>query len=282
MFDIHSVYFAIVIATRRYITENGFKKAIVGLSGGIDSALTIVIAADAIGANNIRAVLLPSQITSQRSIDDAMKITNALECDCDVVPIQDACDVIQSSISYIDSERYSNARDVVAQNIQARIRAVLLMAISNKCNEMLIATSNKSESYIGYCTLYGDTAGGFAPIKNVYKTQVYELARWRNNNVVASTMCNKVDIISDSIMTKEPSAELAMHQVDTDDIPPYDVLDRVLFGLVDNGASPEDVAKKTGIKLELVYEVNNMISRSAFKRRQSPDGPDLSIYLRDV
>lgn len=253
------VYSALLLGLRDYVRKNGFRKVLLGLSGGIDSSLVACLAADALGRENVTAVWLPSRYSSPESREDAHLLARNLGIPLLTIPIDGLFQ------AYLDTLRPIFAglpEDVTEENIQARIRGNLLMALSNKFGWLLLTTGNKSELSVGYATLYGDMAGGFAVLKDVPKLLVYRLARHRQR--ISPD-------IPERVFVKAPSAELRAGQKDTDTLPPYEVLDPILRGLVEEDRSPEEVATQ-GFPLELVREVNRMVDRAEYKRRQSPPG----------
>lgn len=254
-----SIYQALVLGVRDYVHKNAFKKIVLGLSGGIDSALTLTIAVDALGAENVHAVMMPFRYTSDISIEDAGKLANAMGVKLDEIPIEDSFKAITQSLSPVFS---GLPVDVTEENIQSRIRGVMLMAISNKMGSMLLTTGNKSEMSVGYATLYGDMAGGFAPLKDVSKTLVYELSRYRN------TVSN---VIPERIITREPSAELAPDQIDQDSLPPYEILDPILEKFVELDYTLDEIVAE-GFDEAVVRRVIAMVLRNEYKRRQAPPG----------
>lgn len=261
--DEASVYSALVYATRDYIEKNGFAGAVLGLSGGIDSALTLAIAVDAIGADRVEAVMMPSRYTAQISLDDAQAQADTMGVAYHVVPI----DALLASFQQALEPLFRNLpADVTEENIQARCRGVLLMAISNKHRKIVLTTGNKSEMSVGYATLYGDMAGGFAPIKDVPKTLVYRLAEYRNRLDAA---------IPRRVMERPPSAELAPDQKDTDSLPPYEVLDPILERYVELDRSVTEIIAD-GFDPETVRRVVGMVNRNEYKRRQAPPGVRIS------
>lgn len=258
-----SVYQAIVLGVKDYVLKNNFKTVVLGLSGGIDSALTLTIAVDALGAENVYAIMMPFEYTSDISIEDARKMVNLLDVAYDEVPIEKAFNAIDSSLAGIFSDISADAGvDVTAQNIQSRIRGLFLMAVSNKTGRMLLTTGNKSEMSVGYATLYGDMAGGFAPLKDVSKTLVYDLARHRNEISA---------VIPERVITRAPSAELAPDQVDEDSLPAYEVLDPILEKFVEQDLTVEQIVAD-GFDEQVVKRVANMVLRNEYKRRQTPPG----------
>ncbi|WP_292312091.1 NAD+ synthase [Marivivens sp.] len=234
-------YHAMVTTLRDYMRKTGFKKVLLGLSGGIDSAIVATIAVDAIGAENVRCVMLPSEYTSQGSLDDAEDIANRLGVHYDYVPIKQGRDAITETLAPLFAGRDA---DLTEENIQSRLRGLLLMALSNKFGEMLLTTGNKSEVAVGYATIYGDMNGGYNPIKDLYKTRVFETCRWRNANHRPWMDGPAGEVIPVSIIDKPPSAELRPDQKDEDSLPPYDILDAILEGLVDDEASVADLVAK--------------------------------------
>jgi NAD+ synthase (glutamine-hydrolysing) len=257
------VYGALVLGTRDYIEKNGFPGVVVGLSGGIDSALTLCIAIDAIGASRVHAVMMPSRYTSDMSREDAEAQARALGVRYDILPI----DGIFRATETVLADLFEGlGPDITEENIQARCRGILLMAVSNKLGEMLLTTGNKSEMAVGYATLYGDMAGGFAPLKDCAKTLVYALARYRNGIAPA---------IPERVITRPPSAELAPDQKDSDSLPPYDVLDAILEAFIEDDNSVDQIAER-GFDRATVVRVLQMVKRAEYKRRQAPPGVRVS------
>jgi NAD+ synthase (glutamine-hydrolysing) len=255
------VYRALVLGLRDYVAKNDFREVLIGLSGGIDSALTAVIAADALGPEAVRTLSMPSPYSSPESTEDAVEIARRLGVRIDVVPIE------RPFSAYLDvlAPVFGGTKPGVAEeNLQARIRGNLLMALSNKFGGLVLATGNKSEYAVGYSTLYGDMAGGFAPIKDVPKTLVYELSRWRNAR-------SDPPPIPDRVLDKPPSAELRPGQKDTDSLPPYDQLDPIVEAYVEDDRSPEEIAA-AGFDPQLVDRVIDLIDRAEYKRRQAAPG----------
>ncbi len=256
---IEEIYKALVIGTKDYLRKNGFNKGVVGLSGGIDSSLTGVIAVDALGKDNIIGVILPSQYTSKESIEDAETLAENLGIRVITILIKDIFDSFLKSLS----EPFKGKdRDITEENLQARIRGNILMALSNKFGWLVLTTGNKSEMGVGYATLYGDMAGGFAVIKDLPKTMVYELARYRNS--ISS-------VIPERVLIKEPTAELKPNQKDTDTLPQYNTLDPILKAYVEDDIPFNEIVKM-GYKRDIVEKVIRMIDKSEYKRRQSPPG----------
>ncbi|HXF71707.1 MAG TPA: NAD+ synthase [Actinomycetota bacterium] len=255
------VYHAIVLGTRDYVRKNGFREVVLGLSGGIDSSLVATIAVDALGPDAVRALAMPSPYSSAESLEDAHEVARRLGIRIDDVRIDD---VFKAYLAALEDLFRETEEGVAEENIQARIRGNLLMALSNKFGSMVLATGNKSEYAVGYATLYGDMAGGFAPIKDVPKTLVYELARWRNG-------MGDPPPIPERVLAKPPSAELRPGQLDTDALPPYEVLDPIVEDYVEEDRSPEEIVA-AGADPALVERVVRMIDRAEYKRRQAPPG----------
>ena len=265
-------YHAMVMGLRDYCKKSGFEKVVLGLSGGIDSALVAVIASDAIGSANVRSIMLPSPYTSQTSLIDATDLVENLGCKSDTLPINDSLTAIDKTLS---STFEGRKIDLTEENIQSRLRGLLLMAVSNKFGEMLLTTGNKSEVSVGYSTIYGDMAGGFNPIKDLYKTKVFEISKWRNKNHRPWMKGPPGSIIPDSIITKAPTAELRPTQKDSDSLPDYPDLDAILTILVDEDGSTSDCLK-AGYKKSDVSKVEKLLYGSEYKRFQSAPGTRLS------
>ena len=265
-------YHAMVMGLRDYCKKSGFEKVVLGLSGGIDSALVAVIASDAIGSANVRSIMLPSPYTSQTSLIDATDLVENLGCKSDTLPINDSLTAIDKTLS---STFEGRKIDLTEENIQSRLRGLLLMAVSNKFGEMLLTTGNKSEVSVGYSTIYGDMAGGFNPIKDLYKTKVFEISKWRNKNHRPWMKGPSGSIIPDSIITKAPTAELRPNQKDSDSLPDYPVLDAILTILVDEDGSTNDCLK-AGYNKSDVSKVEKLLYGSEYKRFQSAPGTRLS------
>jgi len=250
-----------------YVRKNGFKQVVLGMSGGIDSAMAACIAADTLGPENVWCVMLPSKYTSDDSLDDAKACAEAIGCSYDIIPIKDAVGAFTGMLAPHFEGREA---DTTEENLQSRIRAVTLMALSNKFGHMLITTGNKSEMAVGYATLYGDMCGGYNPLKDLYKTEVFDLMRWRNEN--QPDWCKGGERpIPERIITKPPSAELRPDQTDQDSLPPYDILDDILRGLVDAEISVDDLVKR-GHKPETVKRIQHLLYINEYKRNQAPPG----------
>ncbi|APX22611.1 MAG: NAD+ synthase [Rhodobacteraceae bacterium] len=265
-------YNAMVVALRDYCRKTGFGKVLLGLSGGIDSALVATIAVDALGAENVRCVMLPSEYTSEHSLEDAKACAEALGCHYDFVPITPGRDAITETLAPLFEGRDP---DLTEENIQSRLRGLLLMALSNKFGEMLLTTGNKSEVAVGYATIYGDMAGGYNPIKDLYKTRVFDICRWRNANHRAWMSGPEGLVIPERIISKPPSAELRADQKDSDSLPDYPVLDGILQILVDDDGSIADCVA-AGYAREDAKKVEHLLYISEYKRFQSAPGARLS------
>ncbi|MBR1949038.1 MAG: NAD(+) synthase [Alphaproteobacteria bacterium] len=242
---------------KQFLDDNGFKKVILGLSGGLDSAIVSVLAADVLGGENVQAIMMKTKYTSDLSLDIAREIAKLNKLNYQELDIDE---IVDSEIKFLQNAFNDKLKGIVVENLQARIRGQILMAFSNQNGGMVLACGNKSEAMTGYCTLYGDTCGGLMPIGNVYKSTIFELAKWRNG-------ISKV--LPEEVISRAPSAELAYNQKDENSLPPYSVLDKILQKLVDEGQSIDEIIAQ-GKDKELVQKVNNLVSRSAFKRRQLP------------
>lgn len=258
-----SIYSALVCGTRDYVAKNGFPGVILGLSGGVDSALTLTIACDALGAQRVRAVMMPFRYTSTMSQEDAAAQAGLMGVHYDVLPIAPIYDATVGQLAGIFAGLED---DVTEENIQARCRGVLLMAVSNKTGWMLLTTGNKSEMAVGYATLYGDMAGGFAPLKDCTKTMVYRLANYRN--AISQ-------VIPERVLKREPSAELRANQKDSDSLPPYDILDPILEAFIEEDLSVAEIVAR-GFDREIVIRILELVKRNEYKRRQAPPGIRIS------
>ena len=258
-----SVYGALVTGTRDYVDKNGFPGIILGLSGGVDSALVAAIAVDALGADRVRAVMMPFRYTSNMSQEDAAKEAALLGIRYDVIPIEP---IYEATVGQLAPVFEGREADVTEENIQARCRGLLLMSISNKTGRMLLTTGNKSEMAVGYATLYGDMAGGFAPIKDCSKSLVYRLCRYRNT---------LGEVIPERVITRPPSAELRPGQMDTDSLPEYDVLDPILSSFIEQDLSVQEIVDK-GFDRDVVVRILELVKRNEYKRRQAPPGIRIS------
>jgi NAD+ synthase len=266
-------YTACMIGLRDYVDKNRFRGVVLGLSGGVDSALCAVLAADAIGADRVRGVMLPYRFTSQESLDDAQAVARALGIRYDMVPIEEAVHGLEAALTGI----FAGApRDVTEENLQARARGVILMAISNKFGLMVVTTGNKSEMSVGYATLYGDMNGGFNPIKDLYKTEVYRLSRLRNRWKPHGALGPDGRVIVENVLTRAPSAELRENQTDQDTLPPYDVLDQILERMVER-EEPLATIIAAGFDRETVMKIERMLNLAEYKRRQAAPGVKVTL-----
>ena len=266
-------YRCMVEGLRDYLRKSGFTGALLGLSGGVDSAIVAAIAVDALGADNVRCVMMPSQFTSHRSFEDAEKVAKNLGCHYQTVPVNQVRQAVTNTLAPLFD---GHKPDLTEENIQSRLRGLLLMALSNKFGEMLLSTGNKSELAVGYATIYGDMAGGYNPIKDLYKSRVFQTCRWRNANHRAWMMGPAGEIIPPRVIEKPPTAELREDQRDDDSLPPYEVLDEILTELIDNEASVQDVVA-LGYAREMVQKVEQLIYISEFKRFQTAPGTRLTM-----
>ncbi|GAA3475426.1 NAD+ synthase [Nonomuraea roseola] len=264
--DTGEVYHALVLAVRDYVAKNGFGSVILGLSGGIDSALTAAIASDAIGPERVHVVMMPSRYSSEHSLGDAEELVRRQGINARIVPISDIVDGFEKEIAL---------SGLAAENLQARVRGMILMGLSNEHGHLVLTTGNKSELATGYSTLYGDSAGGFAPIKDVPKTMVWALARWRNEHTDPSFLMSAERPIPDNSITKEPSAELRPDQRDTDSLPPYEVLDRLLDDYVEKDMGSAELIA-AGHDPALVARIIRLVDLAEYKRRQYPPGPKIT------
>jgi NAD+ synthase len=261
-------YLACVTGLRDYVNKNGFPGVVLGLSGGVDSALCAVLAVDALGADRVHCVMLPYHYTSNESLNDAAELAAKLGVSYDIMPIEAAVEGLSKSFTAISGK---GSGDATEENLQSRARGTLLMAISNKYGPMVITTGNKSEVSVGYATLYGDMNGGFNPVKDLYKGEVYALAHYRNEERPKGCFGPEGAIIPENILTREPSAELKPNQRDQDTLPPYDVLDDVLNCLVELEMPVPEIVKR-GHSLELVKKIERMLYLAEYKRRQAAPG----------
>src|SRR4051794_37692746 len=258
------VYRAMMVALGDYVGRNGFPGVILGLSGGIDSALSAAVAVDALGPDKVWGVMLPSKYTSDESLDDARASARLLGCRHDVISIAPGVEAVNEMLPQLTG--------LAAENVQARLRMVTLMALSNAEGQMLLTTGNKSEMSVGYATLYGDMAGGYSVLKDAYKTTVFALSRWRNANKPDGAHGPDGPVMPANVITKAPTAELRPGQKDEDSLPPYSALDRILEGLVDKEMSVNEVANATGEDLASVADIESKLLKAEYKRRQAPPG----------
>ena len=257
------IYRALVLGVKDYVTKNGFADAVIGLSGGIDSALTLAVAVEALGKEKVHAVFMPSEYTAEQSFRDAKEVAANLGVELAEIPISD---ILAGYLAILRPNFKGKPSDSTEENLQARIRGNYLMALSNKFNWLVLATGNKSEMSTGYCTLYGDMAGGLAVIKDVPKTMVYQLAAWLNQ---------QKPVIPEAIIKRAPTAELKPNQTDQDSLPPYDVLDPIMQAYVEENKSIKDIAA-LGFDVKIVEKVTALIDRAEYKRRQAPPGPRIT------
>jgi NAD+ synthase len=263
---------AAVLGTRDYVRKNGFEKVVLGLSGGIDSAVVAALAVDALGPENVHGVMLAYRYTSNDSLNDAKGCAARLGLQYDILEIGGAVDPVNEILAPLFEGKNP---DITEENIQSRTRGTLLMALSNKLGALLLTTGNKSEMAVGYATLYGDMNGGFNPIKDMFKTAVYHLAEWRNSHMPADCLGPNGEVIPARILTKAPTAELRENQTDQDSLPAYDVLDPILEGLIEEEASVAQLVA-SGFERATVRRVERLVYRSEFKRRQAAPGPKLT------
>ncbi|MEL6980219.1 MAG: NAD+ synthase [Pseudomonadota bacterium] len=264
-------YHAMVAGLRGYFAKNGFKEALLGLSGGVDSALTAAIAADALGPENVRAVMLPSKFTSAESLEDAAACAEAIGCRLETVPIESGVDALEAALAPFFA---GLPRGLTEENLQSRLRGLYLMALSNKTGALLLTTGNKSEVAVGYATLYGDMCGAYNPLKDLYKTRVFSICRWRNAQHRAWMKGAAAPVIPKRIIDKPPSAELREDQKDEDSLPPYEVLDAILERLIEQDASLSEIVAD-GYDRATVEAVERLVYLSEYKRCQAAPGPKL-------
>jgi len=264
-----------MLGLRDYVNKTGFPSVVIGLSGGVDSALTAAVAADALGPGRVHTIMMPSPYTSAHSLEDAKACAEAIGLKYDIVSIEPAMEAFRKMLLPL----FGNAReDVTEENIQSRARGVTLMAVSNKLGGMVVTTGNKSEMAVGYATLYGDMCGGYNVLKDVYKTTAFELCRWRNAHLPDGALGRKDRVIPDRIITKPPSAELKPDQKDEDSLPPYPVLDAILKGLIERDLSAEELARE-GHDVATVQRVWRLLEAAEYKRRQAPPGVKITSRL---
>ncbi|MBF0248686.1 MAG: NAD+ synthase, partial [Alphaproteobacteria bacterium] len=263
-----TIYKALVLGLRDYVNKNYFPGVMIGLSGGVDSAITAAVAVDALGAERVHCVMMPSPYTSRESLEDAEEAAQLLGCKLDTVAIEPA---MQAFGGMLKEFFVQHPADTTEENIQARSRGLILMALSNKFGHMVVSTGNKSEMSVGYATLYGDMCGGYNVLKDVYKTRVYKLCAWRNSHHAPGLMGPRGRVVPERIITKAPSAELKPDQTDQDTLPPYDALDDMLWRLIECEMSVSDIALH-GHDRDVVERVWRMLDRAEYKRRQAPPG----------
>ncbi|NNE85558.1 MAG: NAD+ synthase [Alphaproteobacteria bacterium] len=266
------IYQAMVLGLRDYVNKNGFPGVVIGLSGGIDSGITAVVAADALGPERVHCVMMPSPFTSQDSLDDAKALADNLAVRLDSIDIEPAMAAFDEMLKQGLNQP---AAGVTAENIQSRARGLTLMAISNTTGAMLLTTGNKSEMSVGYATIYGDMAGGYSILKDVYKTDVFRLCRWRNEQHPSGVLGPAGDVIPERMITKPPSAELRPDQKDEDSLPPYDELDAILHGLIEEDLGADDLVAR-GHDAAVVQRIWRLLEMAEYKRRQAPPGVKLT------
>jgi NAD+ synthase len=266
------VYHAMVLGLRDYVNKNRFPGVVLGLSGGIDSAISAAVAVDALGADRVRCVMLPSRYTSRDSLEDADACARLLGCAYETIEIERAVAALGETLA----APFAGTRpDTAEENIQSRLRGVLLMAISNKFGPMVLTTGNKSEMSVGYATLYGDMCGGYNVLKDIYKTEVFRLSHWRNQNSPAGALGPRGRVIPERIIEKPPTAELRANQTDQDSLPPYEILDGILECLVEKECSFEETVAR-GFEPATVKRIEHLLYISEYKRRQAPPGVKIS------
>ncbi len=273
--NLEDIYQACVLGLRDYVEKNNFTKILLGMSGGIDSALVALIAADALGEENVKLYALPTKFNSKESMQDALEMAQNLGVKLQVIEIEE---IFQTFLRNLENQEISQ---IAKENIQARIRGNILMALSNSSGAILLSTGNKSEMAVGYATLYGDMCGAFNPIKDLYKTQIYDIAKWRNKNFCAISKLQKIDLIPENIIAKEPTAELRQNQKDSDSLPKYEILDKILYEFIENQKSLENIVEM-GYDYDLVAKIAKLLKNSEFKRHQAVLGPKISKMSFDI
>ena len=267
-----------VLGIRDYVQKNGFQRVVLGLSGGIDSALVATLAVDALGADAVEAVMMPSPFTSQDSLDDAETLAKNLGIDLDTIAIDASMKALDEALG----ATLSVCSDIAKENLQSRLRGMILMAISNTTGALVLTTGNKSEYAVGYATLYGDMCGGYAPLMDIWKTQVFALAEWRNNHLPKGSLGAEGAIIPARIISKPPSAELRLGQKDSDSLPEYPLLDAIMRGLVEDLSAPQTLIE-AGYDANVVHQCARLLKNSEFKRQQAAPGPKMTrrAFSRD-
>lgn len=272
--DEKSLYSACVLGLRDYVHKTGHQKVLLGMSGGIDSALVAAIAVDALGCQNVSLYALPSRYNSEVSMQDALATAKNLGVELQVISIEKTFDAM------LETLENKGISALAKENMQARIRGNILMALANSGGELLLSTGNKSEMAVGYATIYGDMCGAFNPLKDLYKTQIYKIATWRNENIPVISLYQKINLIVQSVLTKEPTAELRENQKDSDSLPPYEILDKILYKLIEQQKSVADIIKQ-GYNGTLVEKIAKLVKISEYKRRQAVIGPKVSAMSFD-
>ena len=266
------IYSNLILGLRDYVNKNNFPGVVIGISGGIDSAFSACVAADALGSDRVKGILMPSKFTSNASNEDADQLGKNLGIGLESISIEE---IVKAYDITLDPIFKGAEKDITEENIQSRARGSLLMAYSNKFGHMVLTNGNKSEVSVGYSTLYGDMCGGFSVVKDLYKSELYKLAEWRNNCIPSASLLDKKSVIPQNIITKEPTAELKPNQMDKDTLPPYEVLDQILYLLVEKESSISEIVDK-GFDFEVVTKVQNMLYNSEYKRRQAAPGVKIS------
>jgi len=266
------MYSNLILGLKDYVNKNKFPGVVLGISGGIDSAFSACVATDALGPERVKGILMPSKFTSNESNEDANELGNNLGIGLERISIEE---IIKAYDSTLDPLFKESKQDITEENIQSRTRGSLLMAYSNKFGYMVLTNGNKSEVSVGYSTLYGDMCGGFSVVKDLYKSDLYKLAEWRNNNIPSISLLEKISLIPKNILTKEPTAELKPNQMDKDTLPPYEVLDKILYLLVEKESSISEIVD-AGFEVDVVTKVQNMLYNSEYKRRQAAPGVKIS------
>lgn len=262
------IYQAMMMGLRDYVTKNGFPGVVIGLSGGIDSAISVAVAADALGPQRVHAVMMPSPYTSQESLEDAAACAQMLGVSYETIPIEGAMTAFSAALAPAFKGK---GADITEENIQSRSRGLILMALSNKFGSMLLTTGNKSEMAVGYATLYGDMCGGYSVLKDLYKTEVFALSRWRNAAHPGGALTIPGPAMPERVITKPPSAELRDNQTDQDSLPPYEILDAILAQLIEHERSTDEIVA-LGFEAKIVGDVMRLLDRAEYKRRQAPPG----------
>ena len=266
------VYQAAILGIRDYVGKNDFEKIIISISGGIDSALAASIAVDAIGNNRVKLIALPSRYNSNSSLEDAKNCATNLGIELEIISIEP---IFEAMLASLKDKFIGRESDVTEENIQSRIRGMILMALSNKFGGLVLATGNKSELAVGYCTIYGDMCGGFNPLKDIYKSEIFNLAKWRNKTIPKISLYQKTNLIPNEIIGKAPSAELRANQKDSDSLPEYEILDKILLLLIEEQKSIEEICA-LGFDVDLVKKIAKLFYNSEYKRRQSVIGVRVS------
>ncbi|VBB69251.1 NAD synthetase / Glutamine amidotransferase chain of NAD synthetase [invertebrate metagenome] len=267
-----NIYQAMMIGLRDYVVKNGFASVLLGLSGGIDSALSAAVAVDALGADRVHGIMLPSPYTARESLDDAAAVACYLGIQLDVIPIEPA---MQAFSAMLDPWLAKRPPDITEENIQARVRGLTLMALSNASGGMVLSTGNKSEMSVGYATLYGDMCGGYAVLKDIYKTTVFTIAHWRNRQRPSGSLGPSGPVMPERVITKPPTAELRLNQTDQDTLPPYADLDAILASFIEDESSVHEVVAR-GFNMAAVQRIWQMLNLAEYKRRQAPPGVKIS------